>query len=229
MSSKQKYIEGTRIVLGKAKEEKTKYETQVLDRKFIVYPQVFSPKYFHDTEFFAKSISVIRGEDFLEIGSGTGVISIFAAIRGAGKVVATDISENAVQNTLENIRRYRLEDVIEVRKGNLFEPLGNDEKFNTIFWNIPFSYLEEESMSELEQAVFDPYYKSAQKFIAESVRHLKQGGRLLIGFSKTIGSYDKLEEFLIQNNFKSKIVAQHKSVAANGLPVTFELIECRIG
>ncbi len=57
----------------------------VLGKRFIAHPNVFSPKYFHDTKFFAENLPIKKDEDFLEIGCGTGVCSIFAAWKGAGQ------------------------------------------------------------------------------------------------------------------------------------------------
>jgi 16S rRNA G1207 methylase RsmC len=78
----KEYLEGTAKVLKESKVEKKKYEIKILGRRFIVYPNVFSPKYFLDTEFFASKLPIKKGEDFLEIGPGSGVTVIFAALKG---------------------------------------------------------------------------------------------------------------------------------------------------
>jgi len=57
----------------------------------------------NDTELFANNLPVVDGEEMLEIGPGTGVISITAAYKGAKKVVAIDINPDAVRNTQANI------------------------------------------------------------------------------------------------------------------------------
>ena len=75
----------------------------------------------------------------------------------------------------------------------------------------------------LEKAVFDPEYKSTKKFIFEAKNHLKKNGRLLIGFSTTLGKFEILEEFLNQAGFKFKCLAKTKSVETH--PVLFELFE----
>lgn len=60
------YLEGTAKVLRKSKAEKEKYEVKIFNRKFVVYPNVFSPKYFFDTEFFARELPIRKDEEFLE-------------------------------------------------------------------------------------------------------------------------------------------------------------------
>src|SRR5687768_3552272 len=104
--SYQDYIEGTGKVLQKSKNETNPYHVAVLGREFIVYPNVFSPKYFRDTELFAKNLPIRQGEELLEVGSGSGVISIMAIYHGAKKVVAIDINPDAVKNTEANIKLH---------------------------------------------------------------------------------------------------------------------------
>lgn len=93
---KKKYFEGkereaTKEYIKKIeKETKDKYNVEILGKKFVVFPDVFSPKYFRDPEFFVKELPIKNGETFLEIGCGTGIISIFAVLKGASKVVAID-------------------------------------------------------------------------------------------------------------------------------------------
>src|SRR3989338_3764874 len=123
------YIDGTREVLEQSKTETEPYRVTVSGKEFIVLPNVFSPKYFHDTELFAENFPVQSGEEMLEIGPGTGVISIVAIYKGAKKVLAIDINPDAVKNTQTNIDLHDMKEKIEVRHGNLFESLKPNEKF----------------------------------------------------------------------------------------------------
>lgn len=225
MQEKEKHLEGTAKVLRESQQEAEKYTTTVNGKEFVVYPNVFSPKYFFDTDFCAKELPVKEGEEFLEIGTGTGAIAIFAALRGAGRVVATDINQDAVANAKENVECHNLTEKVTVLHGSLYEPLSPTDKFDTIFWNTPFGYMESEDISTLERAVFDPGYKATRAFIEQAKQHLKPDGRLLIGFSKTLGEYDELERLLAENGFAIKQLAQTQSVETH--PVTFELFEAR--
>lgn len=224
MKEKKKHLAGTAKVLKDSQRETDKYQVEVLGKPFVVYPNVFSPKYFFDTEFFAKEIPFREDEDFLEVGSGTGVIAVMAALKGAKRVVAVDINLDAVENTKENAKLHGVADKVEVLQGDVYEPLG-DSRFDTIFWNTPFGYIEQEDITVLEKAVFDPGYKSTKKFVEGASAHLKPDGRLLIGFSKTLGHYEELESLLRQEGFILKQLAEIKSVETN--PVTFGLFEAR--
>ena len=219
------YLEGTRRILELSTLEKVPYRTVVSGREFIVYPNVFSPKYFHDTEIFAQHLPVRHGEELLEIGPGTGAISITAVYEGAVKVVAIDINSDAVRNTQANIELHQVQKRVEVRHGNVYDALKQGETFDTIFWNMPFGFVETNNASDLDRAVFDSQYRSTERFIKESKRHLKHNGRVLIGFSSTLGRLDLLEQFCKAAKLELRLL--YKEQSEETYPVTFEMFEAK--
>lgn len=224
---KPRGLENTRQILVESMKEQTPYETMVCGRTFIVHPNVFSPKYFQDTEYFAQSIKVKPGETFCEIGPGTGAISVTVAMAGANRVVAIDINQAAVANTKENIRLHHVKQIVTVYEGDVYSPLEPDNQFDTIFWNVPFGFVEEDGrLTDLEKAVFDTEYRSIEKFIRGAKNHLKPNGRLLIGFSTTLGHLSLIEELLAEEGFsKPHRLAETWSVETER--VKFNLYEAR--
>lgn len=75
-----------------------------------------------------------KGKSFLDMGCGTAVLAILAAIQGASPVVAIDIDEWAYQNALENIRLNHTSG-IEVIWGGA-EQLADKGTFDILFANI---------------------------------------------------------------------------------------------
>ncbi len=220
----KEYLKGTAKVLQESEAEKEKYEVEILSRKFVVHPNVFSPKYFFDTEFFAEKLPVREGEEFLEIGPGSGVTVIFAALRGAKHVTAIDINPDAVANTKENAKINGVEDKTTILQGDIYEPLKEHSKFDTIYWNTPFGYIDEgEDIKVLEKAVYDPGYKATHRFISQAKEHLNENGRLLIGFSTTLGKFDILQNFLEEAGFSVQLIAKTESIETH--PVLFEIFE----
>jgi len=218
------YLDGTAKIINESKVEKEKYYTKILGRKFAVYPNVFSPKYFLDTKFFAQKLPIRKNEEFLEIGPGSGVTVVFAALRGAKHVTAIDINQTAVANTKENAQINGVEEKVTVLHGNLYEPLGKDSKFDTIYWNTPFGYVnKDKNLTVLEKAVFDPEYQATEQFIKQAKNHLKENGRLLIGFSTTLGKFDLLQKLLQESGYSVKLIAKTKSQETH--PVLFEIFE----
>jgi release factor glutamine methyltransferase len=102
------HLKNTQTLLKKSLKHKKPYTVSILDKNFIVLPKVFSPKYFFDTEIFAKNLPIEKNSSFLEIGPGTGIISVVACFKGAKKVVAIDINPQAVKNTSLNIQKHKL-------------------------------------------------------------------------------------------------------------------------
>ncbi len=84
----------------------------------------------------AENIHFKKDAIVLDLCSGTGIQGIIAA-RSAQKVVSVEINEKAASVTQFNIALNGLENIIELRKGNLYDVL-DDEKFDYIYANPPF-------------------------------------------------------------------------------------------
>ena len=76
----------------------------------------------------------VAGKSGLDMGCGTALLAILAAMRGAKDVVAIDIDEFAYENALENIRLNNT-DEIDVRLGGV-ETLREGESFDFVIANI---------------------------------------------------------------------------------------------
>jgi len=175
------------FLLQQSQAEEFPHEIEVLGRPFTVLANVFSPKHLPGAETFAPMLGVRAGSDFLEIGPGVGVISVVAALAGA-RVVAIDVNPDAVVNTQVNAEKHGLPDAIDVREGDLFAALRPDERFDLIFWNFPFGWVEPGlERTPLQRSTLDPGYGDCRRYVEEGRRWLKPGGRLTLGFSEMIG------------------------------------------
>jgi len=74
------------------------------------------------------------GHKLFDIGCGSGILSIVAAKLGAKKVIGVDIDSTCVKVSQENIRMNEVEDLIEIRQGNLLDVVH--EKAHIIVANI---------------------------------------------------------------------------------------------
>ena len=52
-----------------------------------------------------------EGKKVLDMGSGTGILSILASMKGASEVTAIDIDEWAVKGSMENAVRYNIKNI----------------------------------------------------------------------------------------------------------------------
>ncbi|EGK12654.1 ribosomal protein L11 methyltransferase [Desmospora sp. 8437] len=74
------------------------------------------------------------GQKVIDVGCGSGVLSIAAARLGASEVLALDLDPVAVESTSQNIRLNGLEQRIAVRQGNLLQ--GVRESADGVISNI---------------------------------------------------------------------------------------------
>lgn len=208
VNEKLRYIKHARKVLKNSLEEKGPYQISFLNKKFVVLPGVFSPKYFNDSFIFAKHLPNLKEKSVLEIGCGIGILSIFSIWKSARKVLAVDINNKAVQNTKINVKKYDLSDKIFVKRSNIFSSIK--DKFDVIIWNLPFIYVKKAKLDLNERSIFDSNYKNINKLLSNSGNYLNEGGYLLLGFSSTLGDLTLLRKISKENNFKMELISRIK-------------------
>lgn len=77
------------------------------------------------------------GEEIVDAGCGSGILSIAAVKMGARHVYAMDVDEVAVKIARDNVKLNNLQDNIEVHEGNIVEKLRDeDKKADAVFANI---------------------------------------------------------------------------------------------
>lgn len=63
------------------------------------------------------------GDSVFDVGCGSGILSIVAAKLGAEKVIGIDMDELAVMVAKDNIKISGVEEIVEIRKGNLLDTI----------------------------------------------------------------------------------------------------------
>jgi ribosomal protein L11 methyltransferase len=84
--------------------------------------------------------AVQGGERALDLGCGSGILSIVAAKLGAKSVTAVDIEPIAAQVAQENVRRNRVTRIVQVKEGTLENARGGPP-FDLVVANISFRVL----------------------------------------------------------------------------------------
>lgn len=67
------------------------------------------------------------GDIVIDVGTGSGVLSIGAALLGAGKVIALDLDPIAVKAATENVKLNDVDKIVEVHEGNLLDKVETRE------------------------------------------------------------------------------------------------------
>ncbi|RDW21758.1 50S ribosomal protein L11 methyltransferase [Oceanobacillus chungangensis] len=75
-----------------------------------------------------------EGDTVIDVGSGSGILSIASVLLGAGSVHAFDLDEVAVKSTKTNAKINKVDNKINAKQNNLLEQV--DEKANIIVSNI---------------------------------------------------------------------------------------------
>ena len=129
-------------------------------------------------------------ESVWDMGTGAGAVALSLAAEGTWtRVVATDVSPEALSVAADNAERYDLGGHVEFREGSLFEPLEEGERFDVIVSNPP--YIAEGEKGELQPEVRDWEPPEAlfagedgldviRQLVAGAPKHLLSGGLLAL-------------------------------------------------
>ena len=127
----------------------------------------------------------LKGAEVLEIGCGTGLVSIACALQGAQRVIASDINPAAVVNTTYNAELCGVTQKIKARQVNEahpgpFEVIAANEKFDLIISNPPWEDAKVDSPAAY--AFYDPGFKLLDGILMQAHGYLKSDGRLLLAY-----------------------------------------------
>ena len=99
----------------------------------------------------------IENPFIVEVGTGTAAISIACAKEIAGaKVLATDISEDALSLARENAEANSLSEALSFAKGDLLEAVTDTAKIDCLIANLPYIPDSEKGKLQPEVDKFDP-------------------------------------------------------------------------
>ncbi|WXG43003.1 MAG: HemK2/MTQ2 family protein methyltransferase [Promethearchaeati archaeon SRVP18_Atabeyarchaeia-1] len=155
--------------------------------------EVYSPS--DDSFLLEESIKVEKGSQVLDMGTGTGIQAIRAALLGARRIVAIDINPHASRCASKNVRLNGLTGLVSVITGDLFSSLREGVLFDIVLFNPP--YLRTKS-SEYRAGWLEKAWAGGprgrvviDRFIDELSGRLQAGGVALIvhpssGAKKTI-------------------------------------------
>ena len=179
----EKQTERQKAFFEKFKNLKNPRHITFLGKKFVIYPNVFSP--LEDTRILIKSMIIPKESNVLEIGAG-------------------DINPDAIKCAQENVRLHKINN-IEVRLSDLFENIN--EKFDIILANLPFRNLPTNDI--IEKSMWDQDFSANERFFKEVSNYLKPKG-IIYFVHANFGEIARVKELIKKYNFKIEKIYKSK-------------------
>lgn len=135
--------------------------------------------------------SAPEGARVIELGTGSGAISVALALeRPDLKIVASDVSKNALAIAARNLSRHDLQSRVTLRHGSWWEACGGEEPFDLLVSNPPYVDPAQPDLLADDVRSFEPPLAlfsqhgdpaSCYRAIAAGVgRHLRSGASLVL-------------------------------------------------
>lgn len=145
-----------------------------------------------------KRRDLMRGKEVLELGAGVGNHTVLLVRGGAKRVVATEITEERLDTTRQNIERLCGKDApVEYRVADWLRTTG---KFDLVVTNPPFA----KSGKRNRRYFLD-------KLILDSFRRLKPEGELLF-VQSSMADLNLSLQMMLRNGYDPRILAQREEL-----------------
>ncbi|AGI86345.1 methyltransferase related protein [Candidatus Methanomethylophilus alvi Mx1201] len=155
-------------------------------------PGVYPPS--EDSIFLTESLDIRIGEKVLEIGTGSGIVSIQCALNGAD-VVCGDINPRAVALARRNAAANGVD--IDVRETDVYSNI--EGRFDTIVFNLPYLPVEDEGELAKAWSGGPDGLGPLPRLLEGAPEHLLPDGRVVVvvsslmdraGLDKTLEGYE---------------------------------------
>ena len=179
------------------------------DYVFMVDEHVYEPA--EDSFLLAEKMTVTEDEAVLDMGTGCGIIAVLAAEK-AKSVVAVDINPYAIECAIKNAEMNGAREKIELRHGDLFQPIKPNEHFNLILFNAPYLPSEpdeEKSWVGKAWAGGSNGRKVIDRFVMDAPSFLAAGGKIQL-VQSSLSDVNRTIKMFSERNLRAMVVAQVK-------------------
>ena len=167
-----------------------------------------------------RTTDLVKNKTVLEIGTGTGLISLCCLQAGARRVVATDINPAAIANAQYNAKKLAVTDRLDTRlvpiiEGGAYSVIKSDETFDLIVSNPPWEDQTPESIEEF--AFYDEGFSLVDSLLKNLRQHLRKGGKALLAYGN-VEAIRTIEELVSEYELGMEILDDRN---VNDLPENF--------
>ncbi|MGD2061804.1 MAG: 50S ribosomal protein L11 methyltransferase [Acidimicrobiia bacterium] len=131
----------------------------------------------------AEAMDFEPGSTVVDVGTGSGILSIIAAKLGAGKVYGVDAAEETVEIATANAEAHGVADRVQFAQGDMFEPLDPQLEADVVIGDvsgIPDQIANASGWFPSGLAGGPTGAELPMRMIEESKRLLRKGGRLFL-------------------------------------------------
>jgi release factor glutamine methyltransferase len=174
--------------------------------KGIVLPGVFYPHFTISTKLLMQFIEPLelKGKSFLELGCGTGLISVLASQKGA-LVTSSDVNPSAIENVRLNALNNKVE--LTAIESDLFKNLEG-KKFDYIIINPP--YYPKKAENRAEEAWFcGPNFEYFQKLFDKLEDHLNENSNVFMILSVDC-ELERIQKIALDNQLSFNLELETK-------------------
>ena len=179
------------------------------DHVFLVDEHVYEPA--EDTFLIAEKMRVTEDDTILDMGTGCGILAVLAAEK-AKSVLAVDVNPYALQCAAKNAENNGVKERIEFRRGDLFQPIKQNERFSLILFNAPYLPSEpDEEKSWIGKAWAGGRNgrKILDRFVMDAPKFLAAGGRIQL-VQSSLSDVNRTLEVFGELHLRAMVAAQVK-------------------
>jgi len=166
-----------------------------------------------------EKMQIRTGDHVVDVCTGSGVIAVHAALKGAGKVVALDINPNAIKAARENAQKYGVSDKVDVRLSDVYSALEEKETFDIITGNLPFYKHQANDLAE--KTTWDQDLNVHKGFFRGAESRLRKNGKVYL-VQSNLGPLEQIFEIARQSGFQERCVGE---ITTQNPPRTFYAFE----
>ena len=157
----------------------------------------------------------------LDLCSGTGIQGLLAA-RSAKKVISVELNPKAINVIEFNSKMNGLNDIIEIREGDLYSVLNDEEKFSAIYVNPPFIPMIEDVEYPICGAGGEDGLSVLKKIITGLDSHLYENGETII-FCQCLGDNNNIFFDKYVNDYSQKNKWSLTSLVIDKVPAEYQI------
>lgn len=209
---------------GHASIARSEHFELVSDLEILVPVGRLCPKQSLSSRLMATTMMDIEDQAVLDIGAGTGLISLLALQRGARSVLATDIDPVCCSTCKENANRNGFSSKLSVEHADSLD-ISTKAKYDLIIANLPIrpyvpkDFWDNPLASEMERSLIDPGHQALKTVIGSGREFLMPGGRIrftLADFANT----ESLKDFAENHGWDIKVL-----ISGEDKKCTFQVLE----